>query len=100
MDRGPASACKEPSAGDVVFRMRHGRRRALVALFLIGTTVAAAPPPSPMPQPPQSSGISPVRLTVEVAWRIAPSPAPPVGEEAGINFELSEGRVVDALAWP
>src|SRR5947207_3678256 len=86
--------------------MRKGRRKVLagLGLFLIGTAVAAAQPPPgpppPPPPPPERAGLSPVRLTLEVAWRVPPSPASPAGELAGLDLELSEGRVVDALAWP
>src|SRR5882724_13713296 len=80
--------------------MRKGRRKLLAALglFLFGTAVAAAPPTPP--QMPQAVAPPPVRLTVELAWRVPPSAAAPKGDDAGLDLELSEGQVVDALAWP
>ncbi|WP_406698796.1 hypothetical protein V5E97_07905 [Singulisphaera sp. Ch08] len=39
-----------------------------------------------------------MRMTVEVAWKVPPS-SPPV-ENPGLELELSEGRVIEALAWP
>lgn len=78
--------------------MRKGRRKVLVGLglFLIGTTVAAAPPNSPAP--PEKAA---VRMTVEISWKAPASTTTPSSVEGGgLDLELSEGRVVDALAWP
>lgn len=78
--------------------MRKGRREILAGLvaFLIGTVVEAAPPaPPPHPQ----GGGPPVRLTVELTWRMPPL-SPSAAVDAGLDLELSEGRVLDALAWP
>lgn len=65
-------------------------------MFLIGT-IAVAAPPSPIPP----AGGSAVRMTVEVAWKVPPSSSTVSSvENGGLDLELSEGRVVEALAWP
>ncbi|AGA31371.1 hypothetical protein Sinac_7332 [Singulisphaera acidiphila DSM 18658] len=37
-------------------------------------------------------------MTVEVSWKVPPSSSPV--ENAGLDLEVSEGRIVDALVWP
>ena len=75
--------------------MRKGWRKvlALLGLFLLGTTVQAAPP-EPVP-----GGGGAVRIALEVTWTVrsggadaAPLPV--------LELELNEGRVLEALAWP
>lgn len=82
--------------GTWFFCMRNGWRKNLASLglFLLGTIAVAAPPPTP-PAPP---GGAAVRMTVEVSWKGLPSPTP--GEHTGLDLEVSEGRIVEALAWP
>src|SRR4051794_12323316 len=82
--------------------MRKGRRKLLAALglFLFGTVVAAAPPMPPSSPPSPGPAATPVRLTIEVAWKVPPLPSTPAGDDAGLDLELSEGRVIDAMAWP
>ncbi len=76
--------------------MRKGRRKLLagLALFLMGT-VASAAPPGP---PPPGSG-TPVRLTVELAWRVPPLTAT-APADTGLDLELSEGQILEAIPWP
>lgn len=71
--------------------MRKGRRKfaAAIVLFLMGTSVHAAPPAPP------AAGAPMLRMTVELAWRMPASTTDP-----RLDLELSEGRVVDATAWP
>ena len=78
--------------GGVVNGMRGGWRNVLVCLgfVLLGTTAPAVPPESV----PAGAGHS-VRFTIEVAW------TSPAGREGtGCQLELTEGRVIEALAWP
>src|SRR5262249_7802676 len=76
-------------------------------LFLSGTAVAAAPPVSTKEE--KGPGGEPVRLTVELSWERVPRAV--VSDrrtggggdarvESGFVLELTEGRVVEALAWP
>ncbi|HEV3165777.1 MAG TPA: hypothetical protein VGZ22_17245 [Isosphaeraceae bacterium] len=78
--------------------MRTGRRKLLAALgiALLGTAALAAPGD-------QSGSAPPVRLTVEVDWTLpgdlpaAPLAASfPFARAAGVELELSEGRIVAA----
>ncbi len=62
----------------------------LTWLLLFGSF---GPPAHADPTPPTTAD-RPVRLTVEIAWT---NPAVEAGE---IILEVSEGRVIDAVAWP
>lgn len=66
-----------------------------LATFLLGTVALAAPPSVP----PKTGG-APVRLTVELTWKAASAGQAPGAEDAAVDLELSEGRVLDAIAWP
>src|SRR3954454_6088389 len=73
--------------------MRKGRREILAALglmFLLGTTLVAAPP-DPFP----GSGSKPVRVAVEVSWADRAG-----GGDGAFELDMTEGRVVEALTWP
>ena len=61
-------------------------------VVLIGTIARPRPRPSRGEDPP-------VRLTVEVAWAVPGRSAGPAAEP-GLDLELTEGRVVEAMAWP
>ena len=75
--------------------MRKGWRKvlALLGLFLLRTTVQAAPT-EPVP-----GGGGTVRIALEVTWTVrsggADSAPLPV-----LGLELNEGRVIEAVAWP
>ena len=82
------------------FRMRIGR-----AQDSPGSGLAPVPGASPGSAGAEAPGgaAGPVRLTIEVSWTV------PEGVEAGgaqpataggVELEVSEGRVLDALAWP
>lgn len=81
--------------------MRKGRRTVLIVLtwflpIMGGGILEAARPDSP-------SGVEqPVCLTVEVAWSF---PSPSGGDAQGapaseVELELSEGKILEAVAWP
>jgi hypothetical protein len=72
--------------------MREGWRKLLVCLgmVLLGTIVQAAPP-DPLAGGPGNS----VRMTIEVAWSM-----PAAREGVACNLELTDGTLVEALAWP
>ncbi len=85
-------------SGIWLLRMRNGWRKLLASLTiaLLGT-IATAASPNAVPKP----GVSPAKLTVEVLtvevnWKVT---AVPPEEEGGVDLELTEGRVVDAIAW-
>src|SRR5829696_6730402 len=85
--------------------LRKGRREILAAWgwFLTGIIAVAAPPspgPTSAPAPSPAGGGPTVRLTVEVAWRLPTPPPSSAGDEPGLELELTEGRVVEATAWP
>ena len=80
--------------------MRKGRRKILLALGLLLFMGPALGAPGDLTP---GGAAAPVRLTIEVSWTV------PEGVEAGaavaataggVELEVSEGRVVDALAWP
>jgi len=77
--------------------MRNGRRKVrstLVFCLLLGGA------PSLAHSEPVSAGV-PVRMTVEVAWSTpSASTAAPDGDAGEVALEVSEGRVVEAVAWP
>ena len=62
-----------------------------LGLLLLGTLSLAAPP-----EPQSSGGGGPVRLTVEVTWRISPT----LEDGSPLDLELTEGQAVEALIWP
>src|SRR5262249_53269621 len=74
---------------------------AIFGLLLTVRPAAAAPA-----DPPPGSVHAPVRFTIEVSWSVPAPAAPdqaPAGPRAavpGVELEVSEGRVVEALAWP
>jgi hypothetical protein len=79
----------------------------LWGLFLVGTTVAAAPQDGKNET--RGAGEEPVRLTVELSWSISGSAVAGDGGAGGISgvevipdvtLELMGGRVVEAIAWP
>jgi hypothetical protein len=72
--------------------MRNGRRGAWTwaAILLLGAGASAAPLPRANRGTP-----TPVRLTVEVHWN-----APAAKDSAPAELEPTEGRIVDAIAWP
>lgn len=79
--------------------MRSGWRE-----ILLGLTVAtlATGMPAYVRAGPLASG-SPVRLTVEIEWNSRGLPTLPDGEApepSSVDLELTEGRVVDVVAWP
>jgi len=74
--------------------MRNGRRNFLASLvihLLMGAIAMAAAPNSPA-----KPGVAPVRLTVDVSWKVASIPP---GVVEAVDLEMTEGQVVDALAW-
>ena len=48
------------------------------------------------PISPAKPGAAPVRLTIEVSWKAAAIPA---GVESAVDLEMTEGQIVEALAW-
>jgi hypothetical protein len=75
--------------------MRKGRRKLLVplGLFLLGTAITAV---SAEPSAPDAG----VRMTVEIAWALPPNTQIQEGESFPLELELTEGRVLEAIAWP
>src|SRR5438552_714422 len=80
---------------------------AVGGLFLVGTAVAAAPPESSKEG--RSPGGDVVRLTVELSWGMPRTGiarehgavgVPGVESDPEFVLEMSEGRVIEALAWP
>ena len=76
-------------------------------LFLVGTTVAAAPQDGKNET--RGAGEDPVRLTVELSWSVSGRAVVGDGRGGGISgvevipnvtLELTGGRVVEAIAWP
>ena len=76
--------------------------------FLVGSAVAAPPE---RPAEVRAPGVEPVRLTVDLSWRMSatvgataqhPGATRVTGAESDPAFvlEVSEGRVVEAMAWP
>ena len=63
---------------------------ALGMIVLMGMTVRGAPPETFA-----GSGGKTVRVAVEIAWTLRAG-----GGEGAFELELTEGRVVEALAWP
>src|SRR5438105_2858534 len=72
--------------------MRKGRRKvlAILGMVLLGTILRAAPP-----EPFAGGEGRAVRIAVEVTWVVRAGAA-----DAPMALELTEGRVVEALAWP
>ncbi|MHC5541560.1 hypothetical protein ACYOEI_25340, partial [Singulisphaera rosea] len=77
--------------------MRNGRRKLLLGLtaFLLGASAMGAPP-----NVPPKTGGAPVRLTVELTWKAVAVGQAPGAEDPSFDLELSEGRVLDAVAVP
>src|SRR3954469_18308833 len=71
--------------------MRKGWRELLtiLATVLLGTVVHAAPP-EPFAGPGKA-----VRIAVEVTWTVRTG-----ASDAAIALGLTEGRIIEALAWP
>ena len=75
-------------------------------LFLVGTSLAAAPQDGKRES--RASGGEPVHLTIELSWGLSRGGAVGgigiEGEEnenvSDVLLELTEGRVVEAIAWP
>ena len=78
--------------------MRNGWRGliAVVAGLLCGGAASAA---GRVSDAVPGSGEPPFRLTVEVAWTTPPPPST-AGEPGEVELEVTDGRVVDAVAWP
>lgn len=79
--------------------MRNGWRKLLVVLglALFGGAVRGA-----RGEPAQAGPAPAVHLTIEVAWKVPERSegANPVDPAGKVELEVSEGRVVDAVAWP
>jgi hypothetical protein len=96
----------EELVGGVLGLMRKGWREVLGlwGLFLVGTSVAAAPQDGKREN--RGSGSEPVHVTIELSWGVLRTGvlggAGIEGEEAvpDVLLELTEGRVVEAIAWP